>query len=84
MHGQDLVLAVCCWILGFAATAKTNWMVQQARSITDRYPKAFSSRLPYRSWYPPFLRVMGLLLLLFGAAYTAHFILLMWTFQKGH
>jgi hypothetical protein len=72
----DLLFTICCWILGFMATAVNGWMVRHARALQDKYPWAFSSRIADRKWYPAFLRIMGLWLLLFAALWTARLLLL--------
>lgn len=67
---KDATYTFLCWVLGFLATARTDWAVQQALKLQHRYPKAFASRLPERSGYPSFLRALGIILLLFAGIFT--------------
>ena len=62
----EAVYSALCWAIGFIALFKTDWAVKQALAIQGRFPNACSSRLAERSWYPTFLRVGGVLCLLFA------------------
>ncbi|MGB9072340.1 MAG: hypothetical protein WCC22_06685 [Terriglobales bacterium] len=75
---EDALLALFCWIVGFAATTKTDWAVRQGLAMQKRYPNAFASRLAERSWYPKFLRVGGVVLLLFAAIFSFKVALQIW------
>ena len=78
----DALFALCCWIVGFAATTQTDWAVRQALAIQRRYPNAFASRLAERSWYPKFLRFLGIVILLFAAILTARIGLQLWLHNR--
>ncbi len=67
---KDAIYTLLFWVLGFVATARTDWLVQQALKLQQRYPGAFASRLPERNWYPTFLRVCGIILLVAAGIYT--------------
>jgi hypothetical protein len=58
--------SLLCWIVGFVAAFRTDWVVTQALAMERRFPKALSSRIAERSWYPTFVRIGGVLCLFFG------------------
>ncbi len=74
----EAIFTILCWVLGFIGTAKTDWMVRQARALQNKYPRAFTTRLPDRKWYPAFLRTMSVFLLLCASLWTAKFVLSIW------
>jgi hypothetical protein len=39
---KDATYTFLCWVLGFLATARTDWAVQQALKLQHRYPKALT------------------------------------------
>jgi len=84
MKVGDVLFTILCWILGLMVTAKTDWMVQHARNLQEKYPRAFTMRMADRKWYPTFLRVMGLCLLLFAALWTAVFVAEFWADRLVH
>lgn len=62
----EAIYSVVCWAVGLIAVFKTQWAVKQGLALHQRFPKAFSSNLAERSWYPTFLKIGGLLCLLFA------------------
>ncbi len=81
---QDALIAIFCWVVGFMATMRTDWVVKRATAIQQRYPNAFSSGLAERSWYPTFLRVLGVANL-FGAAFlTLEVLAAIWLHSRSH
>ena len=60
------IYSLLCRVVGFVAVFRTDWVVKQAIAMQRRFPKALSSRLAERSWYPKFVRVGGVLCLFFG------------------
>jgi len=67
---ENGVYALVSYILGFVVLVRTDWAVQQALRMQKKYPNAFSSRLAERSWYPRFLRILGVVLLLLATIFT--------------
>jgi hypothetical protein len=62
----EAIYSVVCWAVGFIAAFKTELAVRHALTIQRRFPNAFSSHLAERSWYPIFLKVGGVLCLVFA------------------
>jgi hypothetical protein len=62
----ETVYALLSWTAGFIAVFRTDWLLSQALAIQDRFPRALSSQIAKRSWYPTFLRVAGAVCLLFA------------------
>jgi hypothetical protein len=62
--------ALVGYIAGIVAILKTDWVVQEALRMQRKYPRAFSSRLAERSWYPNFIRFLGAILLLCAVIFT--------------
>ena len=67
---EDGVYAVVGYVVGIVAIVRTDWVIREALRMQRKYPKAFSSRLAERSWYPNFIRFLGAILLLSAVTFT--------------
>ncbi|HZZ16685.1 MAG TPA: hypothetical protein VFE08_12060, partial [Candidatus Sulfotelmatobacter sp.] len=68
---EDLLFALSCWIVGLVAATQTDWVVRKAFRLQQRYPRVFTSRLAERRWYPGYVRLGGITLLVFAFIFTA-------------
>jgi hypothetical protein len=65
---EDSVIALFLWIIGLYYLLNARKVQKAALHIQNKYPGAFPTRLPQRSWYPAFLRV-GAVVCLVGAIF---------------
>jgi hypothetical protein len=65
---EDSVIALLLWIVGLYYLLNTRKVQKTALSVQNKYPSAFPSRLPERSWYSALLRV-GAVICLIGAMF---------------
>jgi hypothetical protein len=84
---EKVLFSLLYWASGFVATFRTGWVVEQALAMERRYPKALTSRIAERSWYPTFLRTLGVLLLVVAVMSTLEIAVLLrgpWLLQHRH
>lgn len=67
---QNGTYALVCYVLGVVAIVRTDWVTDHAVRMQRKYPKALSSRIAERAWYPNFIRSLGAILLLFAGIST--------------
>jgi hypothetical protein len=67
---REVTLAALYWVFGVLAFARPDLIIRGDGYFIRRFPKAFTTRLSERAWYPVFLRTLGAVLLLFAALET--------------
>lgn len=65
---SDTLIALFLWAVGLYYLFYPEKVQRSALSIQNKYPTAFPTRLPERSWYPAALRV-GAVVSLIGAVF---------------